>query len=137
MNTRDCPAPPDTAPVCPPQRSRSPAVQRRRTAVHARRESYTGHPQVRQRRGGPGTTSSRPGTRRGASDQQLRNRPSTATTPGGRSLPERTPSYNLKTRDNATHSTNACRSGKLAGKASTCPAHAVDTQRIWASLSGP
>ena len=29
------------------------------------------------------------------------------------------------------------RSGTPAGKASTCPAHAADTQQIWASLNGP
>ena len=41
------------------------------------------------------------------------------------------------TRDRATHSTNACRSGMPTGKASTCLADAADTQRIRASLSSP
>ena len=107
MNTRDWPAPPDAAHACPAHHSRSPTLQRGRTAVHTRRESRTGHPQGKRRYDGPGITSSRRRTRRGASNQRLRNRPSTTTTPSEPTLPKRTPSYNPTKRDRATHSTNA------------------------------
>ena len=137
QHRQDRPSPSDPAHACRAHRSQSPAVQRRRTAAHARRESRTGHPKVRRRYSSPGITCSRQRIRQGASNQRLQNRPSTATTPGEPTLPKRTPSYNPTTRDRATDSTNACRSGTLAGKASTCPAHATDTQQIWATRSDP
>ena len=109
----------DAAHACPAHRSRSPAVQQQHTTAHTRRESRTGHPQVRRQHGSPGITSSRRRPQRSTSNQRLQNRPSTATTPGRPTLPGRTPSYNPTTRDRATHSTNACRSGKPAGRALT------------------
>ena len=118
-------------------RSRPQDLQRRRTATHARRESRTGHTRGRRRHGGRGITSSHQRTRRYTSHQRLRSPPSTATTPGEPTLPKRTPSYNPTTRGRATHSSNACRSGTPAGKTSTCPASATDTQRVEASLSSP
>ena len=45
--------------------------------------------------------------------------------------------YNPTTRRRATHSSNACGSGTQAGKGSTCPARATDTQGVGASLSSP
>ena len=137
QHRQDHPAPADAAHACPANRSRSRAVQRQHTAVHARRESCTGRPQVRRRYGGPRITSSRRETRREVSNQRLRNQPSTATTSGEPTLPKRTPSHNPTTHDPATHSTKACWSGTPAEKASTCPTHATDSQRIWASSSGP
>ena len=71
------------------------------------------------------------------SHQRLRNQPSTATTPGEPTLTKRTPSYNPTKHGRATHSNNACRSGTPAGKTSTCPARATDTQRIETSLGSP
>ena len=47
------------------------------------------------------------------------------------------PSDNRTTPDRATHSSNACQSGTPARKASKCPAHAADTQRMRASLGSP
>ena len=136
---------------CPPQRpcatrgkppramsrSRPPDLQRRRTATHARRESRTGHTQGRRRQGGRRIPSSRRRTRRWRSHERLRNQLSAATTPGEPTLPKRTPSYHPTKRGRATHSNNACRSGIPAGKTSTCPARATDTQRIEGSLSSP
>ena len=57
--------------------------------------------------------------------------------PGRADPPKRTPSYNWTTRVRATHASNACWSGTPAGKTSTCPARATDTQRIEASLISP
>ena len=48
-----------------------------------------------------------------------------------------TPSYNPTTHGRATHSSNACRPGTPAEKASTYPAHATDTQGVEASVSSP
>ena len=137
QHCRDRPAPPDAAHACPAHRSWSLAVQRRHNPAHTRRESRTGHLQVRRRHGSPEISSSHLRLRRWASNQRLQNRPSTATAPGMPTLPKRTPSYNRTTRHRATHSTNACRSGTPAGKASTCPADAAGTEQIRASLSGP
>ena len=82
---------------------------------NARRESRAGHTQGR-RRHGRGITSSRRRTGQRTSHQRLQNRPTTATTLGELTLPKRTPSYNPTTRGRATHSTDACRSGRPAGK---------------------
>ena len=107
MNTRDHPAPPDATHACPAHHSRPPALQRRRTTAHTRRNSRTRHPQGRGRYEGPGTTSSRQRTRRGASNRRLRSRPSTTTTPDEPTVPKRTPSYNPAKPDRATHSGDA------------------------------
>ena len=52
-------------------------------------------------------------------------------------LAQEDPLDNPTTRDRATHSTNACWLGSPAGEASTCQAHAADTQQIRATLGGP
>ena len=68
-------APPEAAHACPAHRRRSPAVQRRHTAAHTRRKSYTGHPQMRRRHGNPGITSSDRKPRRWTSNQRLQTGP--------------------------------------------------------------
>ena len=57
--------------------------------------------------------------------------------PGRADLAQKNPSYNPTTRGRATHSGNTRRPGTPAGKASTCPARATDTQGVEASLSSP
>ena len=72
------------------------ADMRRHTPAHTRREPHTGRRLIGRRHGTPGTASPHRSPRRLASNQRLRDKPYTATTPGKPTMPGRAPCTTLR-----------------------------------------